>query len=89
MQTIPYDQLPEILTVNQAAELIGVNHIYLRRWIATGQTPMGEIKLREHYFLAGKKQARIIKRKLAELFQIVEKELLEEKTDENLKEVTK
>lgn len=62
---------PEILTLPKAAKLINVNKDYVRRWIATGQTPMGEIREREHFFMVGR-QPRIVTRKWLEHFKIAD-----------------
>jgi len=41
-----YDELPEILTAEQAAKLLGVSEQTLRKWVDAGEVPAVQIASR-------------------------------------------
>jgi hypothetical protein len=64
-----YDDLPEIISITQAAKLVKIGRITFTKWIHTGQTPMGEIREGYHYYREGIPY-KIIKSRICELFGI-------------------
>jgi hypothetical protein len=64
-----YDDLPEIISITQAAKLVKISKLKFTQWIHTGTSPMGEIKDGYHYYRDGI-PCKIIKDRLCELFGI-------------------
>jgi phage antirepressor YoqD-like protein len=64
-----YNDLPEVMSIGQAAKLLRIAPRRLSIWLHTGQTPMGEIKEGYHYYRDGVPY-KIIKNRLCELFGV-------------------
>lgn len=67
-----YYELPEVLTIPETAELMGVSAPIVREWFKTEETPFGKVKLGFHYFKAGR-EPRIVKDRICEMAGILPK----------------
>ena len=70
-------ELPEILSIRQAAQLVRISTYTFSCWLHSGMTPMGEIKEGVHYYREGVAY-KIIKNRLALLFGMINADRLDQ-----------